>query len=88
MIHDGEDETIHYAMKRTRWYATKRTRRNATNRTRRYATKIFKWAPGANNRATLTHSTSLEISPAVLRSVYGRGAWFFKSEGKIWRREG
>jgi len=44
-----------------------------TERKTRYAIILKKWAPGANNRATLIYSTNLEISPAAPRSVFGRG---------------
>jgi len=35
---------------------------------------LRKWAPGANNRATLISFTNLKISLAVPCSVFGRGA--------------
>jgi len=43
----------------------------------RCTTILNKWAPGANNRATLIYFTNLEINPAAPRSVCGREAWFF-----------
>jgi len=60
MIRDDEDNAICDEQDDTR---------------QKYATIIFKkWAPGANNRATLIYSTNLEISPAAPRSVFDRGA--------------